>query len=659
MRKLFIVACLVSCIKIAAQSSSSDSGTFLIHKFEQHIGREKYTVTKNANTLKYNIDFAYTDRGSPVTLKAMLQLNPNLQPLAFTIKGGTSRFSSVNDSVVINNKTVEMRIDDSSFNEPLQQNSFTIAGYSPATAQMLLIQYWKKHDKPANIHTIPFGSVQVRIDGLDTFSFNHNSLILERYVITGLIWGNELLWADKNGQLYCLITNDAEGDKQEMMLDAYESLLPTFIDKAAIDGMRLFINTAKPSSQKHDVIAIKGGTIIDVVNKTSIPGGVVVIENGMIKSVGTANTVNIPSDAFVIDAAGKAILPGLWDMHSHFEQAEWGPAYLAAGVTTVRDCGNEFGYINSIQKAIDDGHGIGPHILKAGIIDGKGPYALGIIQADTKQQAVEAVQRYNENGFVQIKIYSSMKPEIVKAVCDEAHRLGLTVTGHIPGGMTLQQGVDSGMDMVNHVQYVGSVMKPNKADSLIYFDDSTNKGVLEFIKTHHVVIDPTLGVYELVFRPLKNSITSIEPAFSTLPAPLQKIFVNTGMEDERYLRYGSILMKNYKAIVKAMYDDGVPIVAGTDMDFPGYSVDRELELYVESGLTPMQAIETATIIPATVMKQANITGSIETAKRADILIIDGDPLQDIRNLRKVVTIIKDGNIYDPLQLHKIAGFNVK
>ena len=150
-----------------------------------------------------------------------------------------------------------------------------------------------------------------------------------------------------------------------------------------------------------------------------------------------------------------------------------GAAYLAAGVTTVRDCGNEFGYINSIQRAIDDGNGIGPHILKAGIVDGKGPYALGIIQADTKEEAIAAVDRYKQNGFVQIKIYSSVKPAIVKAICEEAHKQGLTVTGHIPIGMTLMQGIDSGMDMVNHAQYVFSAMKFNP-DFSINVNDSTN-----------------------------------------------------------------------------------------------------------------------------------------------------------------------------------------
>src|SRR6202012_5727751 len=108
-----------------------------------------------------------------------------------------------------------------------------------------------------------------------------------------------------------------------------------------------------------------------------------------------------------------------------------------------------------------------------GIIDGKDQFALGVIQADTKEEAIKNVDMYKNNGFVQIKIYSSVKPEIVKAICDEAHKQGLTVTGHIPFKMTLQQGVDSGMDMVNHVQYVYSIMKRNP-DRSVNFEDTTS-----------------------------------------------------------------------------------------------------------------------------------------------------------------------------------------
>jgi imidazolonepropionase-like amidohydrolase len=357
----------------------------------------------------------------------------------------------------------------------------------------------------------------------------------------------------------------------------------------------------------------------------------------------------------MIDAKGKTILPGLWDMHAHFEQTEWGPAYLAAGVTTVRDCGNELGFIDAIQRAIDSGKGIGPKILMAGIIDGKGPMALGIIQADTKEEAIKAVDTYKARGFDQIKIYSSMKPAIVKAVCDEAHKLGLTVTGHIPNGMTLKAGVDSGMNMVNHMQYVYSMMKRNK-DRSVNFEDSISIAGIKFLVDRKVVIDPTIGVYDMAYRNVKDDITQMEPAFYTLPLPLQIQFKNTGEDSATAARFKPLL-QSLKQLVKRLYDAGVPIMAGTDMGFPGFSVDRELEIYVAAGLTPAQALKTATITPAQVMGLDKKTGSIAIGKNADIIIVDGNPLTNISDIRNVKVVIKAGKVYSPTVLHKMVGFS--
>ena len=137
---------------------------------------------------------------------------------------------------------------------------------------------------------------------------------------------------------------------------------------------------------------------------------------------------------------------------------------------------------------------------------------------------------------------------------------------------------------------------------------------------------------------------------------MKPLFINTGADDSATVARGKVIMKDFKEITNALYQNGITIVAGTDMGFPGYSVFRELELYVESGLTPMQAIQTATITPAKVMKLDAAEGSVEIGKNADVIIVDGNPLENIREIRKVQTVIKDGNIYDPVQLHKIAGF---
>ena len=653
--KLFLSSVLVILIGPNQLFAQTDSATFLLHKFEQNIGKESYILNKSGSVWTYNVKFKFVDRGAPVPLNAQLKITPAFEPISLFIKGNTSRFSTINDSIYINNNSARIRVDDSVYTKTIESNSFPVGGYSPGTVQMMLIQYWKKHKKPEYIHMLPTGTVKITMDGKDTISFMDHNLSLERFVLNGLVWGNELLWTDANGKLICLITNDAEGDKLEMMLEPYEALLPEIIRRAAKYGMQLFnSSTSTLPGYKNQSFAIVGGTVLNVISNQSIQNGIILVENGKIKKVGD-KTIQIPKGTKIIHAEGKTVLPGLWDMHAHFEQAEWGPAYLAAGVTTVRDCGNEFGYINAIQHAIDGGNGIGPHILKAGIIDGPGDMGLGIIRASTKEEAIAEVQRYKKNGFVQIKIYSSVKPPVVKAICDEAHRLGLTVTGHIPEGMTLLQGIDSGMDQVNHIQYVYGAMKRNK-DRSIDLLDSANVKILKFLKDHNTVIDPTMGVFEMIFRSVKDNILLMEPAFYSLPLPLQTLFKNTGMPAERAPLFIP-MMKSMGNIIKAMHEKGITIVAGTDMGFPGYSVARELELYVEAGLTPFEAIQTATITPARVMKMDKRTGSIEGGKQADILIVDGNPLKQIRDIRNVWMVIKDGTFYDPKKLHKLVGFN--
>jgi imidazolonepropionase-like amidohydrolase len=199
-------------------------------------------------------------------------------------------------------------------------------------------------------------------------------------------------------------------------------------------------------------------------------------------------------------------------------------------------------------------------------------------------------------------------------------------------------------------------MKKNQ-DRSVDLTDTANQKVLQFLRNHYprIVIDPTLGVFEMIFRSTKDDITTMEPAFYSLPLPLQALFKNMGMPAENASKFKPVMASMGK-IVKALYDEGVPIVAGTDMGFPGWSLDRELELYVDAGLTPLEAIQTATWIPAKVMKWDLVTGTIKAGHRADLIIVDGDPLTNIRDIRKVRTVIKDGQVYDPEVLHRLAGF---
>jgi imidazolonepropionase-like amidohydrolase len=199
-------------------------------------------------------------------------------------------------------------------------------------------------------------------------------------------------------------------------------------------------------------------------------------------------------------------------------------------------------------------------------------------------------------------------------------------------------------------------MKIDKKNKTIDFSDSSNKAVLSFLKQHRVVIDPTLGVYEMIFRSLNDPMTDIEPAYASLPAPLQNLFINMGMPAAR-----ASSMKFYLALmgqtVAALQKAGIPMVAGTDQGLPGFSLWRELELYVHAGLSPLEALRTATVVPAHFMQVDHDFGSIEPGKQADLILVDGNPLMDISNIRKVSLVIKTGTIYKPTELHQLVGFS--
>ncbi len=182
-----------------------------------------------------------------------------------------------------------------------------------------------------------------------------------------------------------------------------------------------------------------------------------------------AGKVPVPKGMKVIDGKGKTLLPGLWEMHAHFMQAEWGPTYLAAGVTTARDLGNEFEFITAVRDSIAKGEMLGPQLLLAGLVDGRGPTTFGTNWADTPDEGRAMVAKYKAAGFQQMKIYDLIKPDTLRAITEEAHKQGMSVTGHVPHGMTAMQAVEAGMDQINHLGTVSQAWKagtPERGDSI-------------------------------------------------------------------------------------------------------------------------------------------------------------------------------------------------
>ena len=674
-----MLACAVTpAISAAQQPATTDGptlveqGKFTLHKFEQAIGEETYEIRRDGESLAVKVDFKFTDRGSPVPLTATFRAAQDLTPQAFEIKGRIARGAEIDEAVTLDAGKVHLRnrekqSDSSSPSGPF----FTIAGYAPTTMQMLMVRYWATHGSPAQLATLPGGSVKVEPRGQDTIHITGKDSArdekLDRYTVEGLIWGRETLWFDANRNLVAAISTDAEFDHFEAIRDGYESALGDFVGRAGADGMSALAEISKTiSGSRATTLAVVGGTLIDGTGAAPVPDAAVVIHDGRIIAAGPRSKVKIPKDATVVDAHGKTILPGLWDMHAHFEQVEWGPIYLAAGVTTVRDCGNEFEFITAVRDAVAQGRGLGPRLLLAGVVDGTSTYTIGVERVDTPEQARMWTDRYHEAGFQQMKIYSSVKLEELKAVADEAHRLGMTVTGHIPEGLNAYQAIEAGQDQINHIDYVANIMHAPLPENVSRFDrfkaganidleSPEAKKALAFLKAHHTVVDPTMALMEFFTATTAKPPASFEPGINKIAPELAAQLSDVGPPTDRS-EIGEKVFEKDLAIVGALHRAGIPVVAGTDQTVPGHSLHREIELYVQAGFTPMEAIQAATIVPARAMGIDKESGTVEKGKRGDLILVNGNPLENIRNIRNVEYVITNGTMFHTAELWQSVGF---
>ena len=666
-----LLSLAVSSVGLSAQTAASgnETGQFRLHKFEQPIGEESYSITREGNTLTLKSDFLFTDRGTKVPLTATLVATQDYTPQSFVIKGSTSRISEIDTDVQVSSSRATIRQVKQTRTTPLPAKFFTISGYAPVAIQMAMMRYWRTHGSPATLATLPSGEVRIQDRGPETIDVGGRKVPVERYNVRGLIWGLETLWMDSANNLVALVSTDAEFDHFEAVRDGYEPALAVFVASAARDEMATLAEMSrKLPGRRTGTFAFTGATLIDGTGKPPVANATVVTRNGRIVEAGPGNQVKIPADAQRIDVSGKYIIPGLWDMHAHCEQVEWGAIYLAAGVTSVRDVGNEFEFITAVRDAVNSGNALGPHMLLAGVVDGDSPMALGVDRVNSSADAAMWLKRYHDAGFQQIKIYSSVKEENVKAICADAHQLGMTVTGHIPNGMTAYDGVNDGMDQINHINYIFSLYypkdyNPRKASpeerkavmESIDVNSPEGKQIVDFFKEHGTVIDPTVALMEFFTRPADKPYSDLEPGAAKV-APELREQINGGGVPPDQAAQAQLTLQRRLEIIGALHKAGVTIVAGTDQTVPGYSVYREIELYNQAGFTPMEALQAATIVPARVMKVDGESGTVEVGKRADLDILDANPLENTHNVRSVHWVVANGVLYDPAPLWESVGF---
>ncbi|WP_334180088.1 amidohydrolase family protein [Pseudoxanthomonas sp.] len=396
----------------------------------------------------------------------------------------------------------------------------------------------------------------------------------------------------------------------------------------------------------------------------------VMVRDGRILSVSPIGQSKVAADN-VVDAGNRVLLPGLYDMHVHAGSWEGG-LHLAAGVTSARDMGNDNATLQQLMVEEQDGTLMHPRVIPAGYIEGQSQHSSqgGFVVKDLAG-AKQAIDWYVEHGYPQIKIYNSFPREILRDTTAYAHQRGIRVSGHVPAFLRAQDVVEQGYDEIQHINQVmlnffvtpetdtrtlaRFYLVADKTDGLD-FDSKPVQDFIALLAKKQIVIDPTLATFEFIHQREGQLSPIVADVADHLPPDVQRgrraaeMDIPDDVTGARYTRSFDKLVE----FTGRLYRAGVPLVAGTD-ELPGFTLQRELELYVQAGLTPSQALQVATWNGAKYSRTLDDAGSIVPGKRADLVLVDGDPTANITDIRKLALVIKDGRAYYPAEIHEALG----
>jgi imidazolonepropionase-like amidohydrolase len=412
----------------------------------------------------------------------------------------------------------------------------------------------------------------------------------------------------------------------------------------------------------------------------------VVITGDHINSVSDAEKFQLPKNARVIDATGQYLIPGLWDMHVHSAFGDWFPGgrdiilplFIANGVTGVRDMGGDIPVLLEWRKEIASGRVIGPRMVISGpMLDGYLPNGKlrfpSSIAISTPASAVAAVDSLKAQGVDFIKVQSVIAHDAYLAAAVEAHKQGLPIVGHVPDKVRIQEVVEAGQKSIEHLMGVfegcsteeDRFIKGEGSLKLLLTTQDRQRcnALIKLLAQNQTWQVPTLA-WQRGGTFLDQSDLKHEPLAKYVPAYWRDVtwrrFTDEMMPD--LLRDPLALRREYFAhnlqMVGALHHAGVPFMAGTDTApgvyiVPGFSLHDELANFVEAGFTPMESLQTATSNPARFLGMEASFGSVEPGKIADLVLLRANPLEDIRNTRKISFVVSNGQLFDRAALDQI------
>jgi imidazolonepropionase-like amidohydrolase len=599
--------------------------------------------------------YYYNDRGRGDSVNETLITNNDGQIISSSTLGVdyvkspyTASFSIVNDSAVW--ITNGVRKTEKNNNQLYNQN------IAPATQEVGI--NWL--NKQTNHKGFVLLNDSIRLSGPSTKKIRYNNKTLTLYLYT-FYYGQDptpsYTWIADNKHFFAGV-----GGWGGTIVKGYEKLIDTLVAlQESASAIFFAAQVRQYSTSLKNKLHNNHTTIINKKTASTQTNISREIKNGKIVSIfSSAKSVTVHVDT-VIDAKGKFLMPGLWDMHSHYNKED-GIWYLAGGVTHVRDMGN-VSIVQTWQQQIRANHLLGPDIsYLSGFIDKEDPLQgpVGKI-VPTLDEALKAIDYYHQRGYNQIKIYSSIKPEWVKPMADHAHKSGMRVAGHVPAFMTAAQAINAGYNEITHnnmifLNFMGAdtlatngivrLKVPALLSGTIDLESEQVQSFIQLMKKKSISHDPTLRLLEAFYTQfIGDTDQMFKPIIDWLPESQKKNLANTSSfaTEEQKPAYRASF-KNAMKMVKLLFDNGILLVAGTDGG-DAIALQRELEIYNLAGIPAEQVLKIATYNAVKDCGLENTYGEIKASRDADLILIDGDPTKNISDIRKVEWVIKNERIY--------------
>src|SRR5271156_6695317 len=500
-----------------------------------HVGQQAVWTAPDG---QLHIFFQFNARGRGPQTTSILKLDANGLPIEESVRGNDYLKSRVDESYTLASGTARWK---SSIEEGEKKLTAPAVYFSINGAPSELgILAQAALGNAGMIALLPDGEATIdRVAGL-TLEIPGRKKNVSLYAITGLDFAPTYVWLDDRRGFFA-------------QLDPWETVIPEGWEgaikplQAAQDKAAEVRSAALVGKLSHPApagIVFTHVSLFDAQSAEILKDRAVVIAGNRILSVGPSNQISTAAGAQVIDGTGQTLLPGLWDMHAHVGDND-GLLNLAAGVTTVRDLANDPDSLLARRQRIIDGQEIGTRIVLAGIIDGPGPYQGPTkVLVSTDHEARAAVDNYARLGYVQIKIYSSVKPELVPAIIHEAHKLGLRVSGHIPAEMTAAQCVELGYDEIQHMNFlllnfmpevkntntIARLTEPAKRGADLDLTSPQVQSFIKLLQDHHTKLDLTLNVFEDRYLNRAGHIPiGFQPIASRLPAQVRRTLLTPGL----------------------------------------------------------------------------------------------------------------------------------